>query len=395
MRVLQICLKPPFPEVDGGCKAMNAFTQEFIENGIDLKVLTISTIKHPLLKESLSEEYLEKTKIEHVFVDTKVKAFDAFKNLFSSKSYNVQRFYSKAFENLIMKTVIASNFDVILLESLYVSSYVAAIRACSSAKIVFRAHNIESELWQRNATDQKGVKKLYVNLLVKKLVNYEKGTLNSFDGIAAITFNDKKLLQDMGCHIPIEVFPFGVNMSDYELKENHPGKKVFHIGSMDWTPNQKGIKWFLKDVWINVIKEFPTAELNLAGRQMPDWIRSEEATNLNVLGKVESAIDFINENNIMVVPLLTGGGMRVKIIEGMALGKIVIATSIAAEGINYSDKKNIVITDTPQEMTDAIVFYLKNEHKQIEIGKKARELMVQDYDNKNIVANLLSFFKKI
>jgi len=395
MKVLQICLKPPFPEVDGGCKAINAFTQGFIDNDIELKVLTISTIKHPFLKESLSDEYLEKTKIEHVFVDTKVKAIKALGNLASSKSYNVERFYSKEFEALIIKTIHASDFDVILLESLYVSNYVAAIRACSKAKIVFRAHNIESELWKRNALDQKGIKKLYVNSLVKKLTNYEKGSLNSFDGIAAITANDKALLKQMGCTIPVAVFPFGINMTDYQLKESQSLNKVFHIGSMDWTPNQKGIKWFLNNVWNNVIQEFPKAELNLAGRQMPDWIKSNKKTNLNVLGKVDSAIDFINANNIMVVPLLTGGGMRVKIIEGMALGKIVIATSIAAEGINYTKNKNIVIADSPQEMTEAIVYYLTNKQKQLEIGRKARELMEQDYDNKKIVANLLSFFKKI
>ena len=103
----------------------------------------------------------------------------------------------------------------------------------------------------------------------------------------------------------------------------------------------------------------------------------------------------MNENHIMVVPLLTGGGMRVKIIEGMSLGKVVIATSIAAEGINYSNNKNIVIANTPQEMTEAIVYYLNNEQKQLEVGKQARKLMERNYDNKNIVTNLLSFFKMI
>ena len=395
MRVLQICLKPPLPEVDGGCKAMNAFTQGFIENDIDLKVLTISTAKHPFLKESLSDEYLQKTKIEHVYVDTKVKAIRALGNLASSKSYNVERFYNKDFEQLIVKTIKDSNFDVVLLESLYVTKYVAIIRAFSDAKIVLRAHNVESELWKRNAADHKGIKKLYLNSLVKKLVRYEKSSIKSFDGIAAITTNDKTLLEKSGCTIPVEVFPFGINLSDYQMIESHSGQKVFHIGSMDWTPNQKGVKWFLNNVWEHVLKEFPSAELNLAGRKMPGWITSKKTTNLNVLGKVDSAIDFINENHIMIVPLLTGGGMRVKIIEGMALGKIVIATSIAAEGINYTNTKNIVITDTPQEMAKAIVYYLTNEQKQIEIGKQARELMEQDYDNKKIVANLLTFFKKI
>jgi glycosyltransferase involved in cell wall biosynthesis len=395
MKVLQICLKPPFPEVDGGCKAMNAFTQGLIDNGVDLKVLTISTPKHPFLKESIPNEYFEKTNIEHVFVDTKVKAVKALENLASSKSYNVERFYDKSFENLIVKTIKDSDFDVILLESIYVSKYVAAIRKNSSAKIVLRAHNVESELWKRNAANQKGLKKVYVNTLVKKLANYEKQCLKSFDGIAAITASDKSLLEKMGCKIPVAVFPFGVNMTDYPFKESIAGNKVFHIGSMDWTPNQKGIKWLLNKVWTNVVKEFPTAELNLAGRQMPESIVSDKKINLNVWGRVDSAIDFINDNHIMVVPLLTGGGMRVKIIEGMALGKIVISTAIGAEGINYTDKKNIVIADSPREMIAAIVYYLNNEQQQFEIGKQARELMEQDYDNKNIVANLLTFFKKI
>ena len=395
MRVLQICLKPPFPEVDGGCKAMNAFTQGLIENAVDLKVLTISTAKHPFLKELIPSEYLEKTKIEHVFVDTKVKAVKALENLTSSKSYNVERFYNKEFERLIVKTITEEDFDVILLESLYVSKYVTAIRACSDAKIVLRAHNVESELWKRNAANQKGIKKLYVKSLVKKLKNYEKKSLSSFDGIAAITASDKKMLIKMGCNIPVAIFPFGINMSDYPLKENHGGCKVFHIGSMDWTPNQKGIKWFLNNVWTNVVKEIPAAELNLAGRQMPDWLKSNKKTNLNVLGRVESAVDFINENHIMVVPLLTGGGMRVKIIEGMILGKLVITTTIGAEGISYSDKKNIVIANSPTEFSDAINYYLEHENEQINIGKEARKLMETDYDNNVIVKNLINFCKNL
>ncbi|MDG1477245.1 MAG: hypothetical protein P8Q14_08870 [Vicingaceae bacterium] len=126
MKVLQICLKPPFPEVDGGCKAMNAFTQGLLDNNVDLKVLTISSVKHPFLENSIPKEYFKKTKIEHVFVDTKVKALDALSNLASSKSYNIERFYDETFEQLILKTLNESVYDFVLLESLYVSRYVDA-----------------------------------------------------------------------------------------------------------------------------------------------------------------------------------------------------------------------------------------------------------------------------
>jgi hypothetical protein len=97
MRVLQICLKPPLPEVDGGCKAMHAITKGLLDNDVEVKVLTISTDKHPFSPEKMTTDYLERTKIEHSYIDTRVNFFDAFFNLFSSKSYNLDRFYNKDF----------------------------------------------------------------------------------------------------------------------------------------------------------------------------------------------------------------------------------------------------------------------------------------------------------
>ena len=93
MKVLQICSKPPVPLVDGGCKAMDALTQGLLAQGIVVKVLSISTEKHPFDEVKLPSDYLQKTDIENVFVDTKVKLLPAFFNLFSKSSYNVSRFY--------------------------------------------------------------------------------------------------------------------------------------------------------------------------------------------------------------------------------------------------------------------------------------------------------------
>ena len=143
------------------------------------------------------------------------------------------------------------------------------------------------------------------------------------------------------------------------------------------------------------LKDHSETELNLAGRGMPDWLKTDKSKKITVVGEVDSAIDFINSNNIMVVPLLTGSGMRIKIIEGMVLGKLVITTSIGAEGINYTHKKNIVIANTPKEFTEAINYYLDNKEEQIAIGKAARMLMEGNYDNNVIVNNLISFCKEL
>jgi polysaccharide biosynthesis protein PslH len=395
MKVLQICLKPPFPEVDGGCKAMHAITQGFLDNKIDVKVLTISTPKHPFQKEKMSQSYLDKTRIEHFFIDTKVNPLGAFCNLFSSKSYNLERFYSKGFENLIVEELKSTVYDVVLLETFFVTGYIEAIRSISTAKIVYQAQNIEHDIWELNAKKEKGIKKWYFNFLAKRLKNAEIENIQKVDGIAPITDLDQKRFGELGAKVPMITIPFGVNLLDYKYQSPHSGNKVFHIGSMDWSPNQIGIKWLLDNIWGDVCQKVSDAELNLAGRRMPDWIKSDDEQNVNVLGEVDNAIDFINNNNIMVVPLLTGSGMRIKIIEGMVLGKLVITTSIGAEGICYTDKKNIVIANSPEEFTSAIIYYLNNRAEQITIGKSARKLMESDYDNNVIVKKLIDFCKSL
>lgn len=395
MRVLQICLKPPLPEIDGGCKAMNNITQGLLQNNIEVKVLTLSTQKHPFKKENFSKEYVDQTKIEGVSIDTKINVVDAFLNLFSSKSYNIERFYVKNFEDLIVKTLQQDKFDIVFLESLYVSKYTATIRKNTNAKIIYRAHNIESEIWQRNAVQENGLKKVYLNLLAKRLKRYEQNSLNYFDGIAAITEKDKINLQKMGCKIPIEVFPFGIAINDYKVNANSGQCSVFHIGSMDWKPNQNGIKWFLNNVWDKVIAQFPDLEFNLAGKDMPDWLLNHQQKNVNIFGEVKSSNDFIDQNSIMIVPLFVASGMRVKIIEGMALGKLVIATSIAAEGIAYTKGENILIANTKEEFVSSIIKYSKDEEAQQTIARNGRELIESNYDNQFIVNNLVAFFKQV
>ncbi len=95
MNILQLCNKPPKPSIDGGCIAMNNITQGLLKSGHNVKILTISTHKHPFQPELLSEDYLYKTNIEACFVDTKINIVDAFSNLVTADSYNISRFFSR------------------------------------------------------------------------------------------------------------------------------------------------------------------------------------------------------------------------------------------------------------------------------------------------------------
>ena len=394
MKILQICHKPPLPALDGGCKAMHALTEGLLANAISVKILTITTQKHPYQPELFPTAYIEQTNIEHAFIDTAIKKKNALANLFSGKSYNISRFYNKNFEELITATLQKEKFDIILLESLYTTPYIAAIRKSSNAKLIYRSHNIEFEIWQRTSNQENNaIKKKYLHFLAKRLKKYEQSILNLVDGIAAITKKDEEQLIALGCKKPITTIPFGINLHDYQLKKIPEEKKLFHIGSMDWMPNQEAIKWFLNEVWSAIIAKEPTATFHLAGKNMPDEIIKLTATMHGVIneGEVKNANDFINNNNIMIVPLFSGSGMRIKIIEAMAMGKLVIGTSVAFEGIAVQHNKNGIIANTANEFKEAILMCLQHPEVVTSIGQKARKTIEEQYNNTIIVKQLINF----
>jgi len=395
MKVLQICSKPPLPEIDGGCKAMNSITQGMLNLGVEVKILTLSTQKHPFNSNQLASDYLNSTQIETTYVDTTPNPISAALNLLSSKSYNLERFNVKEFDNKIAAELTKNSYDVVLLEGLYVSMYLDTIRGFSSAKVIYRAHNIESEIWHRNVAESKGLKRWYLNQLAKKLEIKEKLVLNNFDGIAAISEKDKKKLVEIGCNVPVDVFPFGVDLEKYQSVALTNKNSIFHIGSMEWLPNQHGVNWFIDKVWSVLSKKYENLQFYLAGKNMPQKLKNAANGNLFVLGEVDDAIDFINHNSIMIVPIFAGSGMRIKIIEGMALKKTVIATSIAAEGINCSSGVNIIIADTAKEFIEAIEQCLADNQYTTSIGEAAKKLVASSYDNKVIVNNLVEFFKQL
>ena len=397
MKVLQICSKPPVPEVDGGCKAMNSITEGLFNNNVTVKVLTISTLKHPFLRTELKEDYLSKTQIESSAIDTRVKSKAAFLNLFSKTSYNIDRFYDKPFSDLVVATLKAQTFDIILLESLYVTPYIAEIIAVSDAKIVYRAHNIEHQIWERNANYEKNIlKKQYFKFLANRLKQYEVSLLNKVDAIVSISKKDREGLMSLGCIKPIHVTPFGFNLDDaLPFKKLQSVTNFFHIGSMDWEPNQEGMKWFFEHVWGKLITDNNTLQFNLAGKRMPDWLVNWKQKKVNIIGEVDDALAFIQHNDVMIVPLFVGSGMRIKIIEGMAMGKLVIATTIAAEGIEYTNGENILIANTPQEFITAIIKVTKDVVYANKIGGNAKKMIESNYDNSIIAINLVQFFKRL
>ncbi|OIQ34661.1 MAG: hypothetical protein BM555_04340 [Crocinitomix sp. MedPE-SWsnd] len=394
MKVLQLCNKPPKPEVDGGCIAMSRISEGLINKGVQLKILTACTDKHPFLKEQIPADFQKATNIEGIYLDTRVNVIDAFSALVTSDSYNVNRFFSPDFDKRIKELLTMVEYDVVHLESLFMTPYISSIRQCSSAKIILRSHNLEHLIWERlaNSTGNKA-KKMYLKHLASKLKKYECKTINEVDGIAAISKEDHDRFIEFECKKPIISLPFGIELKDYTIKNEKRSKsnKLFHIGAMNWQPNKEAINWFTDTVWPLLREE--DLSLHLAGREMPTYMNALASDKVVIHGEVDSAQDFMNDHDIMIVPLLSGSGMRIKIIEGMALGKAIISTTVGAEGIDCTHGENILIADSSEEFAKCIKSLISNPEKVERIGKNARELVEKKFDNSVIIDQLLNFYK--
>ena len=394
MKVLQLCNKPPYPPVDGGTMAMNSITQGLLQAGCEVRVLTVESDKHPLRREQLPADYVAQTAIEGVYVDLAVRPLSAAVAMLCGESYHVKRYRSEAFSAKLRQVLQADRYDVVHVESIFLTPYLPLIRRYSDAKVILRAHNVEHLIWRRVAESTRhGLRRWYLKHLSLTLRAYELEHIGAYDGVVCITCNDADYFRANGCRRPIVDIPFGVEIEELPNVEAEPAS-LFHIGAMDWMPNRESIQWMLDEVWPVVHREVPQARLYLAGRKMPErWMRAD-IEGVNVVGEVPDAMHFIASKQINVVPLLSGSGIRVKIIEAMSVGKAVVTTTVGAQGIDYTDGENLLIANTPQEFAQQIKRLVDDPGYCSRVGQAAARLVAEHYDGRRLAARLTDFYQK-
>ncbi|MBP5341193.1 MAG: glycosyltransferase [Bacteroidales bacterium] len=395
MKVLQLCNKPPYPPVDGGTMAMDSITQGLLQEGCEVRVLAVETDKHPVLQELIPDTYREATHIESVYIDLGVKLLPAGVAMLCGESYHVKRYVSNAFAAKLKELLQQERFDVVHVESLFLTPYVPLIRKYSEAKVILRAHNVEHLIWQRVAASMPhGLKRWYMKHLALTLRAYELEHLNDYDGVVCITRNDADYFKANGCRRPVTVVPFGVEIGQWSVSSVQCPVALYHIGAMDWIPNREGVEWLLEKVWPVVHREVPQARLYLAGRKMPERWMQASLEGVTVVGEVPDARAFIADKQINVVPLLSGSGIRVKIIEAMAAGKAVVTTTMGAAGIDYTDGENLLIADSPADFARQIKRLLSDASYCRRVGEAAARLVADHYDRGRLASRLIAFYNE-
>ena len=398
MQILLITNKLPYPQKDGGAIATLSLAKNLSKLAEKFDILAINTSKHYFDIKNIPEQLKKYINFYDYFLNTDIKIVKLIKNLlFSNLPYNAERFINEGFADKIKKRISENNYDIIQFEGLYVLPYIELIRKNSTAIISYRAHNIEHEIWKRTAEQTTSFfKKKYVKILTNRIKKLEKKFINKYDLLIPITERDGEKLNKMGNLKPSLTIPTGVNINDY-ITDNSITEKnsIFHIGSLDWSPNQEGLLWFIDNCWTKIQEEKPEIKFYIAGRNAPEWfVNRIKHKNIVFLGEVDDAHKFMNSKSIMIVPLLSGSGMRIKIIEGMALSKAIISTSIGVEGIPATNNENIIIADKAVDFVKQTIELSNQPEKTNKIGMQAKLFVSKKFDNFAIAKKLYYFYDK-
>lgn len=348
-QVVLVLPKPPFPVRDGGQKALAASVELWAAMEVALTIVVLHTPKHPWNAEAIPKGQPSHLRWMPLFVDTSVKIQHVWLALSKGLGLRAARFYSKEVEETLAS--LCKQADLVVFESPFTALY--ALGSDKWAPVYwYRAHNVEYKIWGgRGFSMTSWIMKLD-NLFLKGL---EHRIWKKMDKILAITPEDQEVMIQAGTSAKVEVFPVHMHPPERPLMSMNRPLQFFHLGAMDWLPTREGIGWFVKEVWPNLHALYPQSQLHLGGRHFPPHTGWEKINGVVVHGEVADIDSFLEKGDVLVVPLFQGGGIRIKILEALAAGKAVVASSKALEGLAPEVKAVCLATDhTPESWTTAV-----------------------------------------
>jgi glycosyltransferase involved in cell wall biosynthesis len=290
-----------------------------------------------------------------------------------------------AMRQLVDRVASETRFDIVHADQLNMAQYAEGV---PGARKVLDAHNalwlLYYRLWE---TMGNGLRKILLARDWQLIQRYEGRICREFDAVVAVSDEDRAALEEaMGVATAskkITVIPIAVDADEAVPVVRHPqADHLLHIGTMFWPPNIDGVLWFIREIYPLVRAKRPAVVFDVVGARPPQEILSlnGNGSGVNVTGYVDDPTQYLQKAGVMVVPLRSGGGMRVKILNALAQGLPIVTTTIGCEGIAVEHGRHLLMADTPEEFARAALLLLDNPGFASELGRNGRKLIETTYD---------------
>lgn len=373
MRILQITPQLPWPPDNGGRMALY---QEVRQIGSRHR-LTLLSLSERQPEEGMGDlgEFCESVVTVSDRTGTLATLLDA---ATSERPFAMSRFHSRAVAKQAAEICEKRGIDLVHFDHLQTAAYRTALPR--EMPCLLRQHNVESRIIERWA---ERVRPPLVRPLAQRqaraVAAYEGRACARFDLCLAVTEVDAARLRELAPQARIEVLPDGVDLQTFAPIPAHEPKaaRVVTTGDYSWGPTRDGLLFLVREVWPQVRQRRPDATLAVVGRAAPAELRHVEG--VSVRGRVDDVRPEIADATAFVAPTRIGSGIRIKILEAMAMECPVVSTTLGAEGIDARDGQHLRLADSPETMSAAILELFEDSAGRRELSRAARARVEERY----------------
>ncbi|HXZ98790.1 MAG TPA: glycosyltransferase family 4 protein [Candidatus Binatia bacterium] len=385
-RILLICPEPPAPPTWGFALRVYHLGRELARRH------SVTLLTYAMGDESRDWRHLEELFTVHRVPPPSAlrsKRRAQLRSLLSRRSFHIGSLGSPAMQRAIDELNARQPFDVIQVESSQMSGFNFPRRPV----LVLDAHNIEHDLFRRvAAVETSPPRRLYQSIEQRKLKREEAAAWCRANGCAVTSAEDERVVRQAAPGTPTRVVPNGVDLNHFHPSADavDPDSIVF-VGSINYRPNTDAALHFAERILPLVRGRRPGAVFSVVGQGAPEAVRRLEGPGVRILGGVPDVRPHLARAGVVAVPLRMGSGTRLKVLEGLAMGKAIVSTRLGCEGIEVVDGEHLLIADAPEAFADAVARLIGDAELRRRLGEAGRKLVERRYGWETVAAELDAF----
>jgi sugar transferase (PEP-CTERM/EpsH1 system associated) len=308
----------------------------------------------------------------------------------SPRSFQHRLMYSDAMQRQLDTLTSGDAFDVIHVST----SQMACFRFDPRSPLVLDEHNIEYELYYRVFQAEGSVPRRLFNWLeYRKFRREEIAAWRAADGIAMTSQREAVFVRQTLPGARVASVPNAVDTDHFApAAADVDPDAIVMTGLMKYRPNVDGALYFAHEILPRIRAARPNATFYVVGGEPAPEVTALAGPHVVVTGSVDDVRPYVHRSAVFVVPLRMGSGTRLKVLEGLAMGKAMVSTAIGCEGIDVVDGEHLRIADTPETFADAVLALMGNPALARTLAGNGRTLMLDRYRWTTVVPTLEALY---